>query len=204
MEISRPSSPFLRLPTELRNQIYAYTLGGEVFDIYCSRSFTPFGFDTRILRKQENLLALLAVCHQLYAETRLLPFQLNAFRFKSEDAFHSWLNKFDSIQRESIQEIHLVTWKAKHMIEGEDAWKLKPLSVVLPVEKLPDLRRVEIEVECNKRVQECSKDGCQGPNDHGDEVDTEGERFGKWLVGCIEGVQVTFERIFVTDDLTHR
>jgi hypothetical protein len=195
------SPTLIRLPSELRNQINAYTLGGEVFDIYCSRSFTPFGLDTRIPRKQKKFLALLAVCRQLYAETRLLPFELNAFRFKSQDAFESWLDKFDSDQRESIRQVHLVTWMAKHMVEGEDAWNLKPVNIVLPVKKLSGLRTIEVEVRCNRRVQECPKDERQECEDHGEEADAEGRRFEKWLFGCIEGVQVSFIRILVTEDI---
>jgi hypothetical protein len=71
MDCSPPSSPLLKLLAELRNKLYTYVLGREIFEIYCWRQYTPFSFATRIVQKQKNFLALLAVCHQLYAETRL-------------------------------------------------------------------------------------------------------------------------------------
>lgn len=194
MNLSKSTSPFVSLPAELRNHIYAYTLSGEVIDIYCWRRYTPFGFATRVLRKQKNFLALLAVCRQLYIETRLLPFQLNAFRFKSQDAFQSWLDKFDSDQQRSIQEIHIVTWMSRHMVEGE-SWLLKPLTAVVPVDRISGLMRVEVEVRSNGTTKECPKEGCYGCEHHGEEANLEQERFEKWLVSCIEGVQVKFKMV---------
>jgi hypothetical protein len=194
MEALHQASSFLRLPAELRNQIYTYVIGGETFDIYCWRRYTPYGFATRILRKRRAFLALLAVCRQLYSETRLLPFRLNAFRFKSQDAFHSWLDKFALDQREAIQNVSLVTWMARHMVEGE-GWRSKPLHEVLPVFRLPGLSKVEIEVRSNGRVRDCAKDGCIACEQHGDAVELEEERLRRWLISCIEGVEVTLERV---------
>lgn len=193
-DLQRDNSSFLRLPAELRSQIYTYTLSGEIFDIYCWRRYTPFGFATRILKKRRNFLALLAVCRQLYSETRLLPFQLNAFRFKSQDAFHSWLEKFSLHQREAIREVHLVTWMARHMAEGE-GWKTRSLDAVFPVEILPGLGIVEVEVRGNGRVRDCAKEGCLGCEEHGEEASFEEEKFASWLVSCRVGVKVGFERV---------
>jgi hypothetical protein len=194
MELSNQSSAFLRLPAEVRNQIYAYILSGEAFSIHCWRRYAPFGIATRILRKQKNFLALLAVCHQIHAETRLLPFQLNAFRFKSQDAFKSWLDKFGRDQKEAIQEVHIVTWMARHMVEGE-SWMSKSLDAVFPVDSLFGLRRVEVEVRTNGRMGDCIRDGCFQCSEHGDEAGLEEERFRGWLVGHRSGIKVTFERV---------
>jgi hypothetical protein len=194
MEARHQASSFLRLPAELRNQIYTYTLGGQTFSIHCWRRYTPFGFATRILRKRRLFLALLAVSRQLHAETRLLPFRLNAFRFKSQDAFDSWLDKFALDQQEAIQNIRLVTWMARHMVEGQ-SWRSKPLKEVLPVVRLSGLRKVEMEVRSNGRVRDCAKDGCVACEEHGDVVELEEERFKGWLLRCIEGVEVTCERV---------
>jgi hypothetical protein len=194
MEARHGASSFLRLPAELRNQIYAYILGGETFNIHCWRRYTPFGFATRIMRKRTLFLALLAVSRQLHAETRLLPFRLNAVRFKSQDAFDSWLDKFALDQQEAIQNVRLVTWMARHMVEGQ-SWRSKPLKEVLPVLRLPGLRKVEIEVRSNGRVRDCAKDGCVACEEHGDVVELEEERFKGWLLRCIEGVEVTCERV---------
>jgi hypothetical protein len=194
IEVHHKASSFLCLPAELRNHIYTYVLGGETFDIHCWRCYTPFGFATRILRKRRFFLALLAVCRQLHSETRLLPFRLNAFSFKSQDAFHSWLDKFTLDQQETVQNIHLVTWMARHMVEGE-GWRSKPLDEVLPVVRLPGLSRIEVEVRGNGRLRDCAKDGCMACEKHGDVVELEEERLEGWLSRCIEGVEVTFERV---------
>jgi hypothetical protein len=68
------NSPLLRLPAELRNQVYHYALGGRKFEVYRTAC-------KQIRVFQENLpaFALLLVCSQIYAETRLLPYSLNAF-----------------------------------------------------------------------------------------------------------------------------
>jgi hypothetical protein len=194
MESSKMRSAFLSVPAEVRNQIYAYTLSGEVFSIYCWRRYTPFGIATRILRKETNFLALLAVCQQIHAETRLLPFQLNAFRFKSQDAFKSWLDTFTADQREAMQEVHIVTWMARHMVEGQ-SWVSKPLDTVFPVDALVGLRRVEVEVRTNGRIGDCIKDGCFRCEEHGDEAGLEEEKLRDWLVGRKSGVKVTFKRV---------
>jgi hypothetical protein len=80
------------------------------------------------------------------------------------------------------------------MVEGE-SWISKPLDAVFPVDSLPGLRRVEVEVRDNGRMRDCVKDGCPRCEEHGDEVGLEMERFSGWLVGCRRGVKVKFERI---------
>jgi hypothetical protein len=194
MTSSDQFSPLLRLPAELRNHIYSYVLGGETFDIHCWRRYTPFGFTTRIIKKRTNFLALLAVNHQIHAETYFLPFHLNAFRFKSQDAFHSWLDKFSVDQQDAIREVHLVTWMARHMVEGE-GWRSKALDEVVPLERLPGLRRVEVEVRRNERVRDCRKEGCFGCEDHGDVVEREEEKVKVWFGQKYRRVEVRFERV---------
>jgi len=187
-------SRLLRLPAEIRNEIYAHALSGEIFEIHCWRRYTPFSFVTRIIRKQKNFLALMAVCTQLHEETRLLPFMLNAFQFKSQDAFQPWLNKFRPDQQEAIQEVHVVTWMARHMVEGE-GWCSKALNDVLPVAALRGLKRVLVEARHNGRTLECPREVCVGCELHGGDVALEEKRCEQWLSECIEGVQVTFERV---------
>jgi hypothetical protein len=194
MEPTQQSSTFLLMPAEIRNEIYTHTLSGEVFNIHCWRHYTPFGIATRILRKQKYFLALLAVCHQIHDETRLLPFRLNAFRFKSQDAFKSWLDKFALDQQEAIHEVHIVTWMARHMVEGE-GWMSKPLDTVFPVDSLSGLRRVEVEMRVNGRIKDCVKDGCPRCEEHGDELTLEEKRFREWLVGRRGGLRVRFEKV---------
>jgi hypothetical protein len=139
-------------------------------------------------------LALLAVCRQLYNETRLLPFRLNVFRFKSQDAFDSWLNKFTLDQQETIRNIRVVTWMCRHMVGGE-GWRSKPLQEVLPVVRLPGLSKVEIEVRSNGRVRECARDGCIACEKNGVLAELEEDRFKRWMSTHVKGVEVIFERV---------
>jgi hypothetical protein len=82
----------------------------------------------------------------------------------------------------------------RHMVGGE-GWRSKPLHDVLPVDRLPGLSRVEIEVRCNSRVKDCANDGCIACEKNGDVVELEEERFDRWLSTHVESVDVTFERV---------
>jgi hypothetical protein len=194
MNANRQTLSFLLLPAELRNHIYAYVLGGETFTIHCWRRYTPYGFETRILRKRRAFLALLAVCRQLHYETRLLPFRLNVFRFKSQDAFDPWLNKFALDQQHSIQNICLVTCIAGYLVEGA-GWRSKPLREVLPVTRLPGLSKVEVEVKSNGRTRACARDGCIACEQNRAVVRSKEERFKRWLSTYVAGVVVNIESI---------
>jgi hypothetical protein len=184
----------LRLPVELRYQIYEYALSYHIFNIYCWRRYTPFGFATRIFQKRKHFLALLCVSRQIYAETHLLPFKLNAFRFKSQDAFQSWLGKFSAEQRASIRDVHLVTWMARHMVEGQ-AWRSSPLHSVFPIRQLPGLRKLNVEVRGNGKVKDCILDGCSACEHGGEEMTLEEEKFVRWVTEAIGKIEIDFERI---------
>jgi hypothetical protein len=72
-------SRLLGLPTELRNQIYDFVLGGLRLrlQIYgCIIESPPINGE---LEHLQDLRPLNTVCRQLYAETRLLPFIRNLF-----------------------------------------------------------------------------------------------------------------------------
>jgi hypothetical protein len=64
-----PTSPLLRLPAELRNQIYGYVLGGNTVDVnYWSRQQTG-----------PHYLGLLLANRQLHRETALGPYATSTF-----------------------------------------------------------------------------------------------------------------------------
>lgn len=82
---NQAQSPLLRLPAELRNKIYNYCALNNreklYFRIYQRNAFLFLELDQ--LRPiyypgEENFFALSTVCRQLYSETALLPFSLNA------------------------------------------------------------------------------------------------------------------------------
>jgi hypothetical protein len=98
-------SPLLRLPAELRDEIYKYALCGRVWDI------TPdYWDDDRPRLHTSEFLALLETSRQLYNETALLPFALGIFKF-----WHGYAAElvahFTTAQRDAIQTIRLtVSW----------------------------------------------------------------------------------------------
>ncbi|KAH7076473.1 hypothetical protein BKA63DRAFT_283376 [Paraphoma chrysanthemicola] len=119
--------PLLQLPGELRNKIYTLVLGGLV--ISSSRHFTSpeqqLGisednalhqsllpaklFKIAAFRVEEDhipttvsgYIALLKVCRQIHAETRLLPFELNVFEICSSE-LSSFLDHLSVAQRDAI------------------------------------------------------------------------------------------------------
>ncbi|KAJ4296249.1 beta transducin [Kalmusia sp. IMI 367209] len=87
-------SPLLRLPSEIRNRIFAYAMGGHVITIKVTKTFDIDAFTIshklcstsrqRGKRTRDSAAPpwqLPLVCRQLYAETALLPYSLNSFRF---------------------------------------------------------------------------------------------------------------------------
>jgi len=71
------NSRLLRLPAELRNQIYKYALGGHR---------VLLGTTQPRLCSEEPIprFALLRVCSQIHAEAALLPYRLNIFHFSTD------------------------------------------------------------------------------------------------------------------------
>jgi hypothetical protein len=123
-----------------------------------------------------------------------LPFRLNAFRFKSHDAFVPWLKHFNVDQREAIREVLLVTWMGKCMMEGE-SYLPKPLKGVFPIESLPGLRCVTLEARGKSGMRGCVKDGCNGREDHCNEDVLNKDGFKEWLLENIPRAEVTFSRV---------
>jgi hypothetical protein len=82
-------SPLLRLPDELRKQIYGYVLGGRT--IHIRATTTPGIFEVRVCKRSEDYDVNQAICkvlpqdatnidyHALYSETRFEPFRQNRF-----------------------------------------------------------------------------------------------------------------------------
>lgn len=73
------NSPLLRLPPEIRNRIWEYTLGHNTFRVIRARGrkalFTLAPDEPGIN------VAILRGCRQIYSETALMPFQLNTLAF---------------------------------------------------------------------------------------------------------------------------
>lgn len=96
----------------------------------------------------DHCLALLQVCRQVYTETALLPFSENTFRFSRAESFE-WARKLLKVQRNLLQEVHIVTHRAERLydwVEGEQAGESAYLPEVFPVDIFPNLKHVVVEI----------------------------------------------------------
>ena len=93
-------SPFLRLPPEIRLQIYGFVFGGHQLWIDCTPSRVDFNrgdvpehsaghfYNVNVNgsgKTQRFDLRLLYVCRQIFTETSLLPYALNKFFFSTDE-----------------------------------------------------------------------------------------------------------------------
>jgi hypothetical protein len=121
----------LRLPAELRNEIYKYALGGvEMVLFEGATPGTHFAVPSKFVlalgthgatpEPVAHGLALTQVCRQLYAETRLLTFQLNDF-YGSFLALEIWTKELNSEQVSAIRRLNLhIYWE--DFFELFDRW----------------------------------------------------------------------------------
>jgi hypothetical protein len=160
----------------------------------CWRRYKPFGFSTRVPQHPRSFLSLLLVSRLIYQETHLLPFTLNTFRFKSQEAFTPWFSRFTSEQLASLRSVELVTWMGHHMAEGE-SWPPKRVQECFPIELLGGLKRVVVEVQLNGRERDCVRDEgwkCEG---FGLSIVEEERVMEEWFAREREGIKVEFVRV---------
>ncbi|CAA9964471.1 hypothetical protein PTMSG1_07830 [Pyrenophora teres f. maculata] len=208
MTLNATQSPLLSLPSEIRNKIFEYALGG--YDIYisaynaqtmCSYKLTARGdvyckniqlsyrmvtimlpqgtpFRSALPTDTHPALRLPQVCRQLYAETGILPYTLNHFKFcdsanllkKNVGKYANW-NQYSALdlwleQRLPVQ-IRAIAWLAPmtHYIERY-YWKKRPaFTSVFPGLKVLDLRlqiRQAEEAEDEKWRKEARKKDVEG------------------------------------------
>lgn len=111
-------SPLLRLPAELRNQIYTLLFSSLPILIcfttsYATRPIDPCPFPISKPRRWSHMhysrlrLSLTEVCRQTYAETRLLPFALNTFTGYPEAMLSAFPGRLYRAQLDSITTVHL-------------------------------------------------------------------------------------------------
>ena len=149
----------LCLPAELRNMIWEYVLGGNIFEVHSWFSYSRGRTMTKVLNQKKNSLSLLRTCWQIYSEARLFPYRFNGFRIKNEDTIAPWLSGFEAFKLKTITEIHLVTWRAGRMLEGSSFFPNR-MPDVLPLRQLPGLRRLCIEVRLQRNRARCKKAVC--------------------------------------------
>jgi hypothetical protein len=116
-----PSSRFLLLPAEIRNQIYAHVFSSFTFAIVRKEMTKPKGQVSNHHKSSNNYdLSLLYVCRQVHRETATLPFMLGTFTITSITA--SMMVGSNVFTHRQIAAITRLCWKTKasdmYMIAG--------------------------------------------------------------------------------------
>ena len=113
-------SPLLRLPAELRNQIFTLVLHHPQIDLFVSPT-TAKGTTTTTLRASHptraNCIGLLRTCRQTHAETSLLLYELNVFTIRATHATHlvAFLARRTAAQIDVMAEVQ---WKPALDVTG--------------------------------------------------------------------------------------
>ncbi|KAF2467361.1 uncharacterized protein BDR25DRAFT_317103 [Lindgomyces ingoldianus] len=112
---NKRESPFLRLPAEIRMEIYDLIFSGNTIKI--SRPRYKDGFKTTVwklsndpfktIRSPKNLVKqritlLNGVCRQLYKETAVLPYKMNVWAFDDSTILREFLVGMPAEQRKVI------------------------------------------------------------------------------------------------------
>ncbi|KAF2030008.1 hypothetical protein EK21DRAFT_66407 [Setomelanomma holmii] len=107
--LNNQNSPLLRLPPELRNKIWRYVLGGNVLR-WTLVSSSRYSLKYRMAPPPGQIilgLDLLRTCRQIYAETALLPYQLNTFACTEYAGIKGELQYLQPFQRSHIAKLQL-------------------------------------------------------------------------------------------------
>ena len=139
-EINRQRSPLLRLPAELRNKIYGYALGGmELRVSYRSKELgvvSAMSYDPSVsLTPLHRRVGLTLVSRQLYAETKILPFELCTMDV-IRSLFYNHIKRLNTTQRQAISTIRTHYMNARDGTVWTILWS--------EVRKLTGLKRVEV------------------------------------------------------------
>ncbi|KAF2847889.1 hypothetical protein T440DRAFT_509903 [Plenodomus tracheiphilus IPT5] len=117
--LNQKNSPFLRLPSEIRNLIYGFVVEGVITRSFnpkslhftsttCSHATPTQKFDSDD-ESPARFISLLSVCRQINSETYILPFKLNAFgSFRIQD-LGDYLNEFAPWQRNAITTVRFIS-----------------------------------------------------------------------------------------------
>lgn len=80
------------------------------------------------------------------------------------------------------------------MIEGH-AWKTTPIHLVIPVDQIPGLKKLTVEVLGNGLIRDCIIDGCYECEKRGSDVALEEATLSSWILEIYKEVDITFERV---------
>ncbi|KAI4941643.1 hypothetical protein J4E91_010674 [Alternaria rosae] len=144
------TSPFLNLPSEVRNRIYELTLGGNIWEI--DTEARAINLTPKADRNDHR--DLLLVCRQIYGESRVLPWSLGSFKCVSEDRyirrwiakFRRWVAKFPPEFRRAITSIILVDEEAGDAPLKDELLKEWTTRSNLSLQDFPGLKRLQVQV----------------------------------------------------------
>ena len=174
------SSLFLRLPAELRNQVYELVITRH-FRLRGRRQSTyPSSHDSRSHpASRSTALALLSVNRQVYLETRLLPFQLNTIILPK---FPYQLSRYDG-RRFFLR-------RYTHVLEGLQEWlrrEIRHLDLHLDAEDLNRLSKRDYHYAAYRgsepRFGSQGQTGLGGLNLWVDLFHDDLEGLGHWIAG---------------------
>ena len=192
--LNSQKSPLLRLPGELRNQIYEYVIGGSEFYSYkdgpnslhfrlCAK---PYGEPTQESHANwSNLFSLSISCKQLLKETSHLPWSLNIFQVGLGPEFDNFLAQLDDKHKQLIA---MVSFGLKVLVSPELARWMTEYTVPAGLEDCTGLTTVIHIVTLNATEKEVVKDSA---DDRALEVidDTEAIQYTSY---CDEGYYEEF------------
>ncbi|KAF1912418.1 hypothetical protein BDU57DRAFT_551267 [Ampelomyces quisqualis] len=142
---SNQDSPLLRLPGELRNRIWEYVLGGRTLRPRLTpipRSPEQLFQIAQELREPLLGFALLRTCRQVYMETALLPYKLNAYDFSSYITLKLHLRKGRRYQRAHIFDVNV--WASLNCGLFLGPTKERAMFSQYKLDFLPALKRIHV------------------------------------------------------------
>ncbi|KAL6704741.1 hypothetical protein ACN47E_007662 [Coniothyrium glycines] len=92
---NQKTSPLLRLPPELRNQIFR--------EVFRGRKYVIDDLNPRV----ESSNALLAVCRQIYAETASMPWSAGTFAAKNGIEMNAWLEGLHPLRQGLVKHLEI-------------------------------------------------------------------------------------------------
>lgn len=143
---------FLRLPAELRNQIYERVFQGWIIAIRPSSrhlgsleadiwpdNTSPYrivgGRSSRLNNRSTNVFSLLYTCRQIYAETRLLPYGLSTVLCGEAPFPPAWLAGLN-VQLTQVSSLQLCSYMPANIALSRTWLEILP--------RFSDLKKVEI------------------------------------------------------------
>jgi hypothetical protein len=110
---NQTDSPLLRLPRELRDEIYKYAIGGNQITVCHPDAYYPrfivragaYNEGSATMAKWKELFDLSLTCRQLNAETKDLPYKLSVWANYLGKEFGDFLSQLKQSKKQAITTI---------------------------------------------------------------------------------------------------